>query len=96
MLWRGPAGLPHLRGTDCQRLSPCRVEELGLAPQAEAAIVRFARDDTVAVKVAAAAAAAGLVAGQLSDRWGRGADELGARDTYINVDNSIPCSGRAP
>jgi hypothetical protein len=45
----------------------CRVEELGLAQQAEAAIVRFARDDTVAVKVAAAAAAGGMVAGQLAD-----------------------------
>lgn len=46
----------------------CRVEELGLAQQAEAAIVRFARDDTVAVKVAAAAAAGGMIAGQLADR----------------------------
>ncbi len=44
-----------------------RLEEAGLAGQAEAAIGRYARDDTVAVKVAAAAAAGGLAAGQLRD-----------------------------
>ena len=43
---------------------PCRLEELGLLSQAEAAVLRFARDDTVSVKVRILAPS-----GRLPDAW---------------------------
>lgn len=55
-----------------------RLEELQLVGQVEAAVVRFARDDTVPVKIAAATAVGDLVTCQLSASGGSSSSSLEA------------------